>query len=199
MNHAKRYNVFNSIHTGWRARLFNIQMKWQQNYTASNEASEMADDLQTFLHHYYESAGRVDQFILGNIIWQEPQVAAILAEDRSIDNDLLYKLEKMLDQLKNSSPAEEREATFTSVFYTLNEFVAFNLYLTNKEETILLPLLWKHFNNEEIISMEQLLITSTNHLDKLVIDSYGIMRRDGSVTSEWMGGTIETSMPEFCI
>ena len=168
MNEAKRYNVFDSFHRGLRTMLFNLEMKWQQTDFTSG-AQDTVADLETVLRYYDEYAGYKDQFILGNIIWQEPHIAASFEEDNDNDHKLSGKLREMLSVLKEASP-NDKDAAAASVFHALNEFIAFTLYQTNKEETVLLPLLWKHFSDTEIIGMEQLIAASI-HTPVLAVES----------------------------
>ncbi len=194
-NNAKRYNVFNNIHKGLRAMLFSIQMKWQQTDFTSPEAAAMVANLETVLYYYDEHADHEDNFILSKIIQQEPQIAAALEEDHVVDRELSQNLRGLLNQWKDAS-SEAKEAASDSIFYALNEFIAFNLYHMNKEETILLPLLWKHFNDMEILGMQDNIIASINP-EILIEESRWMMRSiSNPEIQEWLGG-VKVNAPDF--
>ncbi len=195
-NNAKRYNVFNNIHKGLRAMLFSIQMKWQQTDFTSPEAASMVANLENVLYYYDEHADHEDNFILSKIIQQEPQIAAALEEDHVVDRELSQNLRGLLNQWKDASSDEAKEAASASIFYALNEFIAFNLYHMNKEETILLPLLWKHFNDMEILGMQDNIIASI-HPEILIEESRWMMRSiSNPEIQEWLGG-VKMSAPDY--
>ena len=75
--------------------------------------------------------------------------------------------------------ARTKELSGNQLFLTLNEFIAFNLYHMNKEESLLLLALWKHFSDEEIRQMEQAIMA--------VIDPQVLLEE-----SRWMMRSIST-------
>lgn len=196
MTNTKRYNVFNNIHKGLRTMLFSIQIKWQQTDFTSPEAAATITSLETVLYYYDEHANHEDKFILLNIVQQEPKIAAALEEDHIVDHELSRKLRNMLSQLKEASSNEAKEAAAAAVFYALNEFIAFNLYHMNKEETILLPLLWKHFSDADVLSMEQRIIASINP-EVLIEESRWMMRSiNNPEIAAWLGD-VKKGAPDF--
>ncbi len=195
MIHGKRYNVFNNIHKGLRAMLFSIQMKLQQTDSASPEAATIIAELEKVLYYYDEHADHEDKYILAHILQQEPQIAKALEEDHVIDHQLSEKLRTMLGNWKNAAAGDKQEAA-SATFYALNAFIAFNLYHMNKEETELLPLLWKHFSDAEIIGMEQEIIANINP-ETLMEESRWMMRSiSNTEIQEWLGG-VKAGAPEF--
>ena len=196
MNNTKRYNVFKNIHKGLRTMLFSTQMKWQQTDFTSPEAASMVANLETVLYYYDQHAGHEDHFILSKIIQQEPQIAAALEEEHVVDHELSQNLRSLLNHGKDAASNETREAAAAAVFYALNEFIAFNLYHMNKEETILLPLLWKHFSDAEILGMQDNILASIN--PEILIEESRWMMRSISDTEiqEWLGG-VKMSAPDF--
>ena len=196
MNNTKRYNVFKNIHKGLRTMLFSTQMKWQQTDFTSPEAASMVANLETVLYYYDQHAGHEDHFILSKIIQQEPQIAAALEDEHVVDHELSQNLRSLLNHWKDASSNETRESAAAAVFYALNEFIAFNLYHMNKEETILLPLLWKHFSDAEILGMQDNIVASIN--PEILIEESRWMMRSISDTEiqEWLGG-VKMSAPDF--
>jgi hemerythrin-like domain-containing protein len=196
MTNSKRYNVFNNIHKGLRTMLFNIQMKWQQTDFTSPEAAGIVASLETVLHYYDEHADHEDKFILANIIEQEPEIATALEEDHIVDHELSHKLRNLLSRWNAASLDEDKETAAAAAFYALNEFIAFNLYHMNKEETVLLPLLWKHFSDAEILHMQSNIIASIN--PQVLMEEGRWMMRSISNTEirQWLGG-VKAEAPDF--
>jgi hypothetical protein len=188
MTPLKRYNVFNNIHKGLRHMLFQTQITIQQTDFASAEADAVIAELEHVLACYDTHADHEDQFILENIIEQEPQIAAELEKDHVVDHELSAKLRAQIATWKEAANSEAKEDAAKAIFYALNSFIAFNLYHMNKEETELLPLLWKHFTDGEILEMEHRIVASIPP-PVLMEESRWMMRSiSNNEISDWMGG-----------
>ena len=196
MTQEIRYNVFNNIHKGLRAMLFTVQMNMQQTDYASPEADTIIAELEKVLRYYDEHADHEDRHILANIIQQEPQIAKALEEDHVIDHQLSEKLRDMLYKWKGAATTGEKNEAASATFYALNDFIAFNLYHMNKEETALLPLLWKHFSDAEIMDMEHQIVASINP-EVLMDESRWMMRSiSNAEIKAWLGG-VKAGAPDF--
>ena len=191
----KRYNVFNNIHKALRSMLFNVQMKMQQTDFCTPEANSMITELEKVLHYYDEHADHEDKYLLANIEQREPQITAELEKDHVVDHELSDNLRNQINRWKEGKDASERQDAAQEIFYALNDFVAFNLYHMNKEERQLLPLLWKHYTDMEIIGMEQQIIASINP-QTLMDESRWMMRSiSNHEIREWLGG-VKMGAPE---
>lgn len=195
-DNTKRYNVFNNIHKGLRTMLFSSQIKWQQTDFTSPEAAGMIADLEIVLRYYDVHANHEDNFILSKIIQLEPQIAAALEEDHVVDHELSQQLRVLLNEWKMASSGDTKESAAMAAFYALNQFIAFNLYHMNKEETVLLPLLWKHFSDAEILIMQDNIIASIDP-EILIEESRWMMRSiSNPEIQQWLGG-VKMSAPDF--
>ncbi len=191
----KRYNVFNNIHKALRSMLFHVQIKMQQTDFCGPEAVTMITELEKVLHYYDEHADHEDNYLLANIIQQEPQVAAELEKDHVVDHELSNNLRNQINRWKEGSDESERQDAACEIFYALNDFIAFNLYHMNKEERQLLPLLWKHYTDMEIIGMEQQIVAAIDP-QTLMDESRWMMRSiSNREIREWLGG-VKIGAPE---
>jgi hypothetical protein len=182
----KRYNVFGNIHKALRRMLFDIQTKIQQTDFSAPEAAEIIGSLKQILEYYDEHAVHEDKFLISRIVMHEPKLAESLEKDHVIDHKLSQDLAKLVHEFETSP--ETREETGSKIFYAMNEFIAFNLYHMNKEETELLAVLWKHYSDEQIINMEQEILA---YIDPgiLMEESRWMMRSiNNREISEWLHG-----------
>ena len=188
MDNQSRYNVFNNIHKGLRGMLFTTQLQIQQTDFASAEALTVVNELENVLHYFDEHADHEDRFILANILEQEPQIAKELENDHVIDHNLSEQLRGHIAIWKAAATNSEKENAGRQLFYSFNEFIAFNLYHMNKEENQLLLLLWKHFTDEQIHGMEQQILASINP-EVLMAESRWMMRSlSCSEIAGWLEG-----------
>lgn len=195
MTTEKRYNVFNNIHKGLRNMLFQAQVKIQQTDFAATEADAAVADLEYVLKCYDTHADHEDHFILDCIAEKETAITEELEKDHVIDHQLSNNLRSQIAAHKAATNADGKTVAGQEIFYALNEFIAFNLYHMNKEERVLLPLLWKHFTDMEILEMEHKIVASIPP-PVLMAESRWMMRsiNNGEI-SAWMGG-IKMGAPE---
>lgn len=185
---SNRYNVFNNIHKGLRGMLFDIQQKVQKTSFSGTKAQALIDEIKTALYYFDEHANHEDRFILDEIIKQEPQIALALQEDHIEDHKLSEGLRAFIAEWENATTPEGQEAAGKEIFYALNDFIAFNLYHMNKEEQVLLKLLWKHYTDEEILTMEDRIVKNIPP-DVLIAESRWMLRSlSTQEIAAWFGG-----------
>ena len=151
---TQRYNVFNQIHKGLRGMLYNTALQLQQTDFAEPEADATVQQLEQVLQFFDEHAENEDQFILPHIKKHNPQLVDELEKDHDIDHRLTQTLFDHIQEWKTTTQPDQKDAVGQRLFFAFNEFIAFNLYHMNKEENVLMYLLWKHYTDAEIHQME---------------------------------------------
>ncbi|QDK78704.1 hypothetical protein EXU85_08820 [Spirosoma sp. KCTC 42546] len=150
----QRYNVFNQIHKGLRGMLYDTAIRLQQTDFSQSEASEVIDQLTQVLLFFDDHAEHEDRFILPHIRKHDAQLIDELEKDHEIDHRLTQTLFDHIQEWKTVSSDNQREAIGQRILLAFSEFIAFNLYHMNKEENVLIYLLWKHYTDAEIREME---------------------------------------------
>ncbi len=184
----QRYNVFNQIHKGLRGMLYDTALRIQQTDFTQTEAGTTVDQLEQVLHFFDEHAENEDGFILPHI---RPHNAALIDElekDHDIDHQLTQTLLDQIRDWRATDAAAPRETIGQRLGYAFNEFVAFNLYHMNKEENVLMYLLWTHYTDAEIRQMEARILQSIP-LPTLLAESRWMMRSiNDKEVIEWLSG-----------
>lgn len=149
-----RYNVFNQIHKGLRGMLYNTAIQLQQTDFSQPEARAIVDQLEQVLVFFDEHAENEDRFILPHIRQHNAPLIDELEKDHEIDHRLTQTLFAHIRDWKTATDAAQQEPIGQRICFAFSEFIAFNLYHMNKEENVLLYLLWKHYSDAEIRQME---------------------------------------------
>lgn len=147
-----RFNVFNQIHKGLRALLFDTTMKWQQtDMTNAEAAAPVVAQVNLLLELFDAHAYHEDTFIMHPAEQHDPQLMAQFEAEHETDLQLSKGLREKLATYQHSS--EPYPAGY-EVYYALNDFVAFNLKHMNKEEQLLNKVLWQNYTDSEIVEIE---------------------------------------------
>ena len=149
-----RYNVFNQIHKGLRGMLYNTAIRLQQTDFTQPEANAIVEKLEQVLSFFDEHAENEDRFILPHIRKHNAQLIDELEKDHEIDHRLTQTLFDYIRNWKAAPSADQKEPIGQLICFAFSEFIAFNLYHMNKEENVLMYLLWKHYTDAEIRQME---------------------------------------------
>ncbi|AKD54059.1 hemerythrin domain-containing protein [Spirosoma radiotolerans] len=194
----QRYNVFNQIHKGLRGMLYDTARCIQQTDFAQPEAEATVNQLEQVLRFFDEHAENEDQFILPKIRQHNAQLIDELEKDHDIDHRLTETLFEHIKDWRTNPSAITRETIGQRIGYAFNEFIAFNLYHMNKEENVLMYLLWKHYSDAEIRQMEAQILQSIP-LPTLLAESRWMMRsiNDNEVITWLLGVKKEAPAPVF--
>ncbi|GAB3507656.1 hypothetical protein GCM10027341_42570 [Spirosoma knui] len=185
----QRYNVFNQIHKGLRSMLYDTALRLQRtDFGQSDEANAAVEQLEQILHLFDEHAENEDQFILPHIRKHNAQLIDELESDHEIDHRLTQTLFGHIQEWKTADRTAQKEAIGQRIFFAFNEFIAFNLYHMNKEENVLMYLLWTHYTDAEIRQMEGGILQSIPP-QTLLIESRWMMRSiNNKEVVGWLSG-----------
>lgn len=194
-NQDHRYNVFNNIHKALRSMLFDVHGKVQQTDFASLEAATVIEELKYVLACYDEHADHEDRFILANASKHDATLAEELEKDHETDHWLSDELRRHIAEWTSAESDDKRTTAGKKLFYALNDFIAFNLYHMNKEETHLLEVLWENYSDMEILGMEQQIVESIQP-EVLMHESRWMMRSiSNPEIAGWLAG-VKQNAPE---
>lgn len=106
----------------------------------------------------HEHAGNEDQYIFPDVRTYEPElVEKLLAEHRDVVGRIV-RVWKIADEVKSLGVREERIEMGAKLNRTANDLFAFYLTHLNGEESTIVPAMWKHFTDEQIITMNMTLM-----------------------------------------
>jgi len=101
----------------------------------------------------HEHAGLEDQYVFPDVRAFEPKmVDTLLAEHGEVVRKIAG-VWKIADELKPLRNREERIEMGDKLNRTANDLFAFYLTHLNGEEATLVPAMWKHFTDEQIVAM----------------------------------------------
>lgn len=156
-----RYNSFNQVHKGLRAFLYDTALKLQQSDLSDKESAEGAiQQVGTVVELFESHAHHEDHYFNEPLEEVNPEIARLFEKEHEEDHRLGIVLQNQLQEWHQAATPEARYKAGIYLFYTFNEFLAFNLYHMNKEEITLNKALWEAYTDEQIIATEQALVQS---------------------------------------
>ncbi len=193
----KRYNIFNQIHKGLRALLYETIIKLQQtDFTDAEDADEAVQQIKIILDLFDEHAHTEDTFILPAIVEYEPSVVDVFAQEHVQDHALSNKLNGLLQAFSLTISPDAKREIGAAISNAVFEFMLFNLEHMKKEEDVLNKLLWRYYTDEVLHGITMNIVANVP-ADKMPLYNKWMMR--GLSNTEIIGWLkqVKNNAPEF--
>lgn len=155
----KRYNIFNQVHKGLRALLFETGLAVQQcDFANEKESGKVLKQLYDMLTLFEKHADTENRFILPAIQEYEPSVVESFEQEHDEDHELGDNLRKLLDDFAGQQEAETKTEAGKAIYLSLVRFMVFNLDHMSREEAILNKILWRYYSDEQLAGITRQII-----------------------------------------
>lgn len=192
-----RYNIFNQVHKGLRALLYETSLQLQQtDFTNADEAEAATQKVELVLHLFDAHAHTEDTFILPELQQYEPSVVDVFEKEHQKDLMLCNQLSEWLKAFNYCIAPGAKKEIGTSLTIVFTDFMIFNLEHMKKEEDILNRLLWNYYSDSQLKSITQAILAQIP-ADKLAQYSKWMMR--GLANDEIIGWLkeVKNNAPDF--
>jgi hypothetical protein len=155
-----RINIFNQIHKGLRALLYDTSILLQQTDFSDPQEMKAAVNRVTLVADLFDDhAHHEDQFVLPAIQQYEPSIVDAFEQEHVMDARLTRAIKDSLQALQMASPMV-RANMANELSKTFIQFMIFNLEHMAKEETILNKILWRYYTDDEILNIQHNIVAS---------------------------------------
>ena len=184
----QRYNVFNQIHKGLRALLYDTALCIQQTDFNTPAAQQTVDKVMLVVDLFDEHANHEDAHLLPLAEIHNPRLVEEFESEHEVDHRLSQALRDHATAWDAAATENEKIMHGQALFYSFNEFIAFNLYHMNKEENVLQLNLWKHYTDNDLHMAERAIIESIQP-EILITESRWMMRSlSANEIIQWLKG-----------
>ncbi len=154
-----RYNIFNQVHKGLRALLYETMIQLQQtDFTNVEETEDVTERIEIILSLFDSHAHTEDQFVLPAIVQYEPSVVDAFEQEHVKDLQLSQQLSDQLKALSLSVSTEAKIQMGAALCTAMLNFMLFNLSHMKKEEEVLNKLLWRYYSDDELKGVTQSIV-----------------------------------------
>lgn len=193
----ERYNIFNLIHKGLRASLYQTALELQQaDFTSETDTEDAISRINEIIMLFEGHALKEDSYILPAIKTFEPSVVALFEAEHEEDERLGRELKSSIQKLAEATTYLERLIAGRELNDTFVRFTVFNLSHMAKEEDVINNILWRYYSDDEIKSISG---SITAGIEPWIQDFYTTWMLRGindQEASDWMKA-IEITMPEI--
>jgi len=172
----QRYNIFNQLHKGLQALLYDTAIMLQQTaFCQGTEGKYAIEKLEILLHLFSQHASVEDtQLLPGLRPFDEPAIIS-LEKDHQADRVATSRLKGLMQTYERSVSGDEKLEAGKLLTHAYREFLISNLKHMTREEEVLNNILWNRFTDTEIFAIEQNLLSHIPH-EELTIYSQWMIR-----------------------
>jgi hypothetical protein len=161
-----RYNIFNQIHKALRALLYDTANTLQQtDFTNEQEAAEALKKVQQVIAVFDKHAHHEDNDVLPAIEKFDSGITAYFAQEHHEDIALGQKISGLMDACNQAGSSAKKMEAGLALHHAFIEFMVFNLNHMAKEERILNPILWKHYDDTQIVAINTSVVAKISQAD----------------------------------
>lgn len=148
-----RFNSLQMVHKVIRSMLFKHALEYQKTDFSDKESMMgVLNETEEIIKFVEEHAGIEDHYLFPMIIKYNSVVYDQFIKEHEKDHQLATDLKEKISKYKLAS-SEELLSIGNALFFSLMNFISFNIDHLTKEETIFNPELWKHYTDLEIMKV----------------------------------------------
>ena len=190
-----RVNIFNQIHKGLRALLYETSLLLQQTDFFHEEEMKAAVERVTLVADLFDDhAHHEDEFILPAIQEYEPSIVDAFEQEHETDGRLTRALKDSLMAVQMASPLVRTEMA-NELTKTFVHFMVFNLEHMSKEENILNKILWRYYSDDEILAIQKKILASLSPWSAATGSRWMMRGLNNPEIVRWLR-SVEESAPE---
>lgn len=191
-----RFNIFNQIHKGLRAMLYNMALTIQHtDFSKEEEGRATLRKLKQVLELYSEHGQHEDVTLFPAVEGASADAVASLeaehAKDEQLVNDLLLQIREY-----KTADAGDRAYIGYNIHLAFQQFVAFNLEHMCKEEQTINPLLWEQYSDDEIVGIQRNILRQVSPESNMYYTRWMLKGLNDAELSGWFHKVKETAPTE---
>ncbi|MCG2616876.1 hypothetical protein LZZ85_21445 [Terrimonas sp. NA20] len=152
----QRFNLFIHSHKGLKALLYDTGMSLLHTDFWNVEDSgriilRMREIISLFGKHAYGE----DCFVLAAVKKYEPSVGDAFEQDHAYGRELAEELSAILTAYEAAAVITDKVWVAEKINMAYNRFLVFHIEVMEKEEEVLMPILWRYYNDQELLNMKK--------------------------------------------
>jgi hypothetical protein len=192
-----RYNIFYMIHKALRTLMYETAVEMQRtDFINQDEADAILKKISGVVDLFDKHAHHEDSQVFSALIPYEPSVVDVFEQEHVIDHELAEKLRTLINIYVSLSTDEEKTQLGSAIRRSFTDFMVFNLQHMAKEEEIINNLLWRHYKDEDIRTIERRIVESQAPEEGAFVAGWMMKSLSTREIVGWLK-EVEKNAPEF--
>jgi len=182
-----RYNIFNQVHKGLRAFLYETGMQVQQtDFTREEEVVRAQESIEEALYYFNQHILHVERFIFPFVIAYHPQLIGNIKQQYQTNTVQAQKLRGAMNAYCHAVGAEEKTAAGKLILKAFTSFLVTHLDCLTREDSLLNSLLWRYYNDAELLGLEKEIVGKLPPRDLAMLSKWVIRGMNNAEIIGWL-------------
>lgn len=191
-----RYNVFNDVHKGLRAFLYETALRVQQtDFVLSGEAVKALEGIGDVLYYAGQHALYIERFLFPFVVDYNPSLITTFKQQYQQNLVQTQRLRGMMNSWSQATKAPEKKALGELIGREYTQYLVAQLESLNKEDNLLNPLLWKQYNDAALLSIKKEIVGKLLPADLNVLSKWAIRGMSNTEIIAWMRASERACAP----
>lgn len=183
----ERYNVFNRVHKGLRAFLYETAMAVQQtDFSVSEETARSMGCIGEALHFFNQHSLYIERLLFPFIIDHNPGLIAIFRQQYQSNIVQAQRLRGVMNAFGHAANAQEKVAASQPVMKAYTSFLITQLDSLAREDNLLNNVLWRHYSDVELMALEKEIVTKMSPRDLATLGKWVIRGMNNAEIIDWL-------------
>ncbi len=192
-----RYNMFHQVHKGLKALLYETALELQQtDFWDVEQATAIIRKIENVVLLFEKHASSEDHFVFPAVEKYEPSVADVFEKEHEKDHQLGQLLSQSLDAYRNAAVITAKAEAGKQIQLAYADFMVFNLEHMGKEEKLLNIILWRYYDDDELLGFTQQIISSLPPELMGQFSKWMLRGLNNAEITTWLK-EVKTKAPEF--
>lgn len=182
-----RYNIFNQVHKGLRAFLYETGMQVQQtDFTREEEAARAQESIGEALYYFNQHILHLERFIFPYVMAYHPHLIANFKQQYQTNTVQAQKLRGAMNAYCHAVGAAEKAAAGKLILKAFTSFLVTHLDCMMREDNLLNSLLWRYYNDAELMALEKEIVGKLPARDLAMLSKWVIRGMNNAEIIGWL-------------
>lgn len=191
----ERYNIFNQVHKGLRAFLYDTAMQVQQtDFAPAAEAIQTLERIEKALHYFSRHAQYVERFLFPFIKEYNAALTTVFKQQYQAHAVQIQQLQGLMQAYYQASGREEKITAGKFIQQAFTGFVITHLDHMTREDNLINGILWRHYSDTALLGLEKEIVSQLPPRDLAALSKWIIRGMNNTEIIEWLKAIEKTTI-----
>jgi hypothetical protein len=191
----ERYNIFNQVHKGLRAFLYDTALQVQQtDFTCHDEAALTLETISEALYHFSQHAYYMERFLFPYIKEYNPALTETFKLQYQANIVLSQRLKGLMNIYYHAVSSADKTDAGRPILKAFTAFLVTNLDYMSREDNLINNTLWRHYNDKELLGLEKEIVANLPPKDLAAFSKWMIRGLNNTEIIEWLRAIEKTTI-----
>ncbi len=183
----ERYNILNQVHKGLKAFLYDTALLTQQtDFIIMDEAVLALDRIGEAMYLFGQHALYVERLLFPFVVEYHPALITSFKQQYQANAVLIQRLRGLLTAYDHAVSSDEKHTAGHAIQKAFTGFVVAHLEGMAREDSLLNSLLWRHYNDAELLALEKEIVAKLPPKDLSLLSTWIIRGMNNREIIEWL-------------